>query len=81
MTKSSVSPWYEIEAIAFLGAPQSTASDRVTARVIGRLRRRTRVESLICGGFFHAARAALYLCVAYVLKMLFGVSIVLQHMR
>ena len=81
MSKSSMSPWHEIEAIGFLGAPQRTASGGLTARIIGRMRRRTRVESLISGGVLHTARVALYVCGAYVLKMLFGINIVLQHMH
>ena len=81
MSKSSMSPWHEIEAIGFLGAPQRTASGGLTARIIGRMRRRTRVESLISGGVLHTARVALYVCGAYVFKMLFGINIVLQHMH
>jgi hypothetical protein len=73
--------WFETEAAAFMGAPHCTASDRLIARVVGRMRRRTRPESIISGGVFHAARVALYVSAAYILKLLFGVSIAVQHIR
>ena len=69
--------WFETEAAAFMGAPHYTASERLIARVVGR----TRPESIISGGVFHAARVALYVSAAYILKLLFGVSIAVQHIR
>ena len=73
--------WFKTEAAAFIGAPQRTVSERLMARVIGRMRRRARPESLISTGIFHAGRVGLYVASAYTLKLLFGVSIAVQHIR
>ena len=73
--------WFKTEAAAFIGAPQRTASERLMARVVGRMRRRARPESLISTSIFHAGRVGLYVASAYTLKLLFGVSIAVQHIR
>jgi hypothetical protein len=78
---SVIAEWFKIEADGFMGAPQRSVSERLVARVVARMRRRVRAESLISGGVMHAARAALYVGVAYVLKLMFGVSIAVQHIR
>jgi len=77
----ATSEWFKIEADGFVGAPQRSVSERLVARVVARMRRRVRPESLISGGVMHAARAALYVGAAYGLKLMFGVSIAVQHVR
>ena len=71
--------WFMTEAAAFLGAPQRTAPERLAARVAVRMRRRTRLESIISGSILHSVRAALYVGAAYAVKVLFGISIAVSH--
>jgi hypothetical protein len=57
-----------------LSAPQSN----LTARVVQRIRRRTKpdrlVENFIFGFFRHGAQAALYVTAAYAAKIAFGIG-------
>jgi hypothetical protein len=68
--------WFETEAVAFVGAPVQSAG--LTARVVQRIRRRTKpdrlVENFIFGFFRHGAQAALYVTAAYAAKIAFGIG-------
>jgi hypothetical protein len=68
--------WFETEAAAFVGAP--TQATGLSARVVQRIRRRTKperlVENFIFGFFRHSAQAALYVGAAYAAKIAFGIG-------
>lgn len=68
--------WFETEAAAFVGAPPQATG--LSARVLQRIRRRTKpdrlLENFIFGLFRHGAQAALYLAAAYAAKIAFGIG-------
>lgn len=78
-------PWFEREAEAFLGAPQSAMPARLLSRVAARMRRRTKpdriIENTLFGAFRHAITATFYLGAAFLLKALFGISIAFHALR
>jgi hypothetical protein len=75
--------WFITEASGFIGA--QTRQDTLIGRVGQRMRRRVRPEHLISSSIFgllrHAALAAVYLGLAYAVKLAFGVSLVFNAMR
>jgi hypothetical protein len=68
--------WFETEAAAFVGASSQAAG--LSARVVRRIRRRTKpdrlLENAIFGFFRHGAQAALYVAAAYAAKIAFGIG-------
>jgi hypothetical protein len=68
--------WFETEAAAFIGAPPQRAG--LPARVVERIRRRTKpdrlLENAIFGVFRHGAQVALYVAAAYAAKIAFGIG-------
>jgi hypothetical protein len=74
--------WFETEAAAFLGAPPSGNTAGLPARVVERIRRRTKpdrlIENVIFGFFRNGMRVAFYLGCAYAAKIAFGLSVALR---
>jgi hypothetical protein len=78
-------PWFEREADAFLGAPQSAMPGKLMSRVAARMRRRTKpdriIENTLFGAVRHALLAAFYVGTAFLLKAMFGISVSLHALR
>jgi hypothetical protein len=70
--------WFETEAAAFIGAPPQGSTAGLPARVVQRIRRRTKpdrlLESFIFGFFRGGVRVAFYLACAYAAKIARGIG-------
>jgi len=70
--------WFETEAAAFAGAPPQGSAATLSARVVQRIRRRTKpdrlAENFIFGFIRHGVQVALYVAAAYAAKIAFGIG-------
>jgi hypothetical protein len=68
--------WFETEAAGFIGAPPQGSTAGLPARVVQRIRRRTKpdhlLECFIFGFFRSGVRVAFYLACAYAAKIVLG---------